>query len=315
MEATNETLVMELELVGFLDLQNFHTLFFVVFLVTYLLILSGNTLILTLIQTSPRFHIPMYHFISVLAALEMCYTTVTIPKMLADLLQRKSSISFTGCLLQIYFFHALGITEACLLTVMAYDRYVAICMPLNYTVNMTTKRCIQLVVGCCVCGFACPLPEIVLLSRLPFSGSTRIEHIFCDSPPLFSLASTDVSTIVMTDFIVHSSVILGPVLLIILSYGKIFAVVAKIQSQESRQKALSTCASHLLVVFAFFGTTGFMYIRLGQARSVDYERIIAIIYAVLTPLFNPIVYSLRNKDIQAEIRKIIKSPFRAGIPV
>lgn len=308
MDATNQTLVTEFELVGFLDLQNVHTLFFAALLVTYLLILGGNSLILILIQANPRFHVPMYLFIAALAALEMCYTTVTIPKMLADLLQRKSHISFHGCLLQIYFFHALGISEACLLTVMAYDRYVAICTPLRYTVKMTTKQCVLLLVGCCVCGFACPLPEIVMSARLLFCGSARLEHIFCDFPPLFSLACTDVSTIVRIDFIVHSFVILGPVLLIVLSYGKILTVVAKIQSHESRQKALSTCASHLIVVLAYFGTTGFMYVRLTQARSVNFERIIAVIYAVLTPLFNPIVYSLRNKDIQAAIRSIVKAP-------
>ncbi|XP_053118385.1 olfactory receptor 6N2-like [Hemicordylus capensis] len=308
MEATNETMVTEFELVGFRDLQNFHTLLFVILLLIYLFILSGNTIILSLIQTCPRFHIPMYFFIAVLAVLEMCYTTVTIPKMLADVLQRKNRISFSGCLLQIYFFHALGITEACLLTVMAYDRYLAICTPLNYPTTMTTKHCFKLVVGCYACGFACPLPEIILLSRLPFCGTTHIKHIFCDFPPVFSLICFDTSTIIMIDFIIHSFVILGPVFLIVLSYIKILAVVSKIQSLEGRQKAFSTCASHLIVVFAFFGTTGFMYVRLSQARSLFYERIIAVIYAVLTPLFNPIVYTLRNKDIQEEIRKMIKLP-------
>ncbi|XP_015281274.1 PREDICTED: olfactory receptor 6N1-like [Gekko japonicus] len=308
METTNETRVTEFELVGFQDLQHFHTLLFASLLLTYSLILLGNTVILSLIQTSPRFHVPMYHFIAVLATLEMCYTTVTIPKMLVDLLQRKNHISFGGCLVQIYFFHALGITEACLLTVMAYDRYLAICTPLTYPSTMTTKLCLRLVAGCCICGFACPLPEIILISKLPFCGPSRIKHIFCDFPPLFHLPCADVSRIVMTDFIIHSSVILGPVFLIVLSYVKILTVVAKIQSPEGRQKAFSTCASHLIVVFAFFGTTGFMYVRLTQSSSLQYERVIAVIYAVLTPLFNPVVYSLRNKEIQEEIRKITKCP-------
>ncbi|XP_061448081.1 olfactory receptor 6N2-like [Rhineura floridana] len=309
METPNETgMVIDFELVGFLDLQDFYILLFTILLVVYFLILCGNTIIFSLIQASPRFHNPMYFFIAALAVLEMCYTTVTIPKMLADLLQRKSRISFTGCLLQVYFFHALGITECCLLTVMAYDRYLAICMPLNYRTTMTTKHCSQLLVGCCACGFACPMPEIILTSRLPFCGATRVKHIFCDFPPLFSLACTDMSTVIMIDFVVHSFVILGPVFLIVLSYIKILSVVAKIQSPEGRQKAFSTCASHLIVVLAFFGTTGFMYVRLTRARSFYYERIIAVIYAVLTPLFNPIVYSLRNKEIQEEIRKMVKLP-------
>ncbi|XP_054849692.1 olfactory receptor 6N2-like [Eublepharis macularius] len=308
MKNANETSMTDFELTGFQDLQHFHVLLFVTLLFTYSLILMGNIVIITLIQTSPRFHIPMYHFIAMLATLEMCYTTVTIPKMLVDLLQRQKRISFGGCLVQIYFFHALGITEACLLTVMAYDRFLAICTPLSYPTTMTTKFCFQLVVGCCTCGFACPLPEIVLISKLPFCGPNHIEHIFCDFPPLFHLPCADISRIIMTDFIIHSLVILGPVFLILLSYVKILTVVIKIQSSEGRQKAFSTCASHLIVVFAFFGTTGFMYVRLTQARSLHYERVIAMIYAVLTPLFNPIVYSLRNKEIQEEIRKIIKLP-------
>lgn len=308
METANKTSVTEFDLVGFQDLQHFHMLLFASLLLTYSLILLGNTVILSLIQTSPRFHVPMYHFIAVLASLEVCYTSVTIPKMLVDLLQRRNRISFSGCLLQIYFFHALGITEACLLTVMAYDRYLAICTPLTYQVTMTTKLCLRLVVGCCICGFVCPLPEIILISKLPFCGPNRIKHIFCDFPPLFHLPCADMSSIIMTDFIIHSLVILGPVFLIVLSYIKILTVVAKIQSSEGRQKAFSTCASHLIVVFAFFGTTGFMYVRLTQSRSLQYERIIAVIYAVLTPLFNPVVYSLRNKEIQEEIRKITKFP-------
>nr|XP_056720579.1 olfactory receptor 6N2-like [Euleptes europaea] len=308
MGAANESGVTEFELVGFWDLQPFHTPLFVSLLLTYLLILTGNSVILALVQSSPRFHVPMYRFIAVLATLEMCYTTVTIPKMLVDLLEGQNRISFSGCLLQIYFFHALGITEACLLTVMAYDRYLAICTPLTYPATMTTKFCLLLVVGCCTCGFACPLPEIILISSLPFCGPNRIEHIFCDFPPLFRLPCADVSGIIMTDFVIHASVILGPVFLIVFSYMKILTVVAKTQSPEGRQKALSTCASHLIVVFAFFGTTGFMYIRLTQSRSLQYERVIAVIYAVLTPLFNPVVYSLRNKEIQEEIRKITKFP-------
>ncbi|XP_060112440.1 olfactory receptor 6N1-like [Heteronotia binoei] len=308
METANKTQVTEFELVGFQDLQHFHTLLFASLLLTYSLILLGNTVILSLIQASPRFHIPMYHFIAVLATLEMCYTTVTIPKMLVDLLQRQNHISFVGCLVQIYFFHALGITEACLLTVMAYDRYLAICTPLTYPATMTTKLCLRLVAGCCICGFACPLPEIILISKLPFCGPSRIKHIFCDFPPLFHLPCADMSSIIMTDFIIHSLVILGPVFLIVLSYVKILTVIGKIQSSKGRQKAFSTCASHLIVVFAFFGTTGFMYVRLTQSRSLQYERVIAVIYAVLTPLFNPVVYSLRNKEIQEEIRKIIKFP-------
>ncbi|XP_061448080.1 olfactory receptor 6N2-like [Rhineura floridana] len=308
MESTNNTLVTELDLVGFLDLENYAMLLFVIFFVIYLLILGANAIIFTLICVTPRLHIPMYFFIAVLAVLEVFYTTVTMPRMLVDLLRSKKSISFNGCLLQIYFFHSLGISEACLLTAMAYDRYLAICTPLNYTTRMTTKFCFQLVLGCCACGFACPLPEIILTSRLPFCQSSHIDHIFCDFPPLISLACTDISTNIAVDFSLHSIVILAPIFLILLSYTKILKVIVKIKSSEGRQKAFSTCASHLIVVLTFFGTISFMYMRLTWMGSVHYDRFIAVFYAFLIPLFNPVIYTLRNKEIRDVIRRIIGSP-------
>ncbi|XP_048372418.1 olfactory receptor 6N2-like [Sphaerodactylus townsendi] len=306
-ELMNSTSVTEFELAGFLDLRNFHTPVFVTLLVIYLLILSGNSIIFALIYAHPRLHTPMYYFVAVLAVLEVFYTTVTMPKMLVDLQRSTQSISLHGCLLQIYFFHSLGITEACLLTAMAYDRYLAICTPLTYSSAMTTKLCFQLVLACFTCGFACPLPEIILTSRLPFCGPKRINHMFCDFAPLISLACTDISTSIVVDFSLHSVVILCPIFLILLSYAKILQVVRRIQSSKGRQKAFSTCASHLIVVLAFFGTISFMYMRLTWVESLHYDRIIAVIYAVVTPLFNPIIYSLRNKEIRHVIKQITSS--------
>lgn len=306
-EATNSTAVTEFVLVGFLDLQNVHKPIFFILLVIYLLILSGNSIIFALIYAHPRLHIPMYYFVAVLAVLEVFYTTVTMPKMLVDLQKSTQSISLHGCLLQIYFFHALGITEACLLTAMAYDRYLAICTPLKYSTTMTTKLCFQLVLGCCACDFSCPLPEIILTSQLPFCGPNRIKHMFCDFPPLTSLACTDISTSIIVDFSLHSIVILGPIFLILLSYAKILRVVVRIKSSKGRQKAFSTCASHLIVVLAFFGTISFMYMRLTWTGTLHYDRIVTVIYAILTPLFNPIIYSLRNKEIRDAIKQIVSS--------
>ncbi|KAF7239651.1 Olfactory receptor 6N2 [Varanus komodoensis] len=308
MESTHtNSSVVEFELAGFPDLENYDTLLFVILLVIYLLILSANTIIFTIICATCHLHIPMYFFIATLAALEVFYTTVTMPRTLVDLLRRKKSISFSSCLLQIYFFHSLGISEACLLTVMAYDRYLAICTPLTYTTTMTTKFCFQLVLGCCTCGFLCPLPEILLTSWLPFCQHSYIDHIFCDFPPLISLACTDISINTVVDFSFHSVVILIPISLILFSYLKILKVTLMIKSSQGRQKAFSTCASHLTVVLTFFGTTSFMYMRLSWMGSVHYDRIIAVIYAFLIPLFNPIIYSLRNKDIRDVIRRIISS--------
>ncbi|XP_077169657.1 olfactory receptor 6N2-like [Paroedura picta] len=302
---TNSTSVTEFELVGFLDLQKYRIAIFLTLLVIYLLILSGNSLIFTLIYAYPRLHIPMYYFVAVLASVEVSYTTVTIPKMLVDLQERTRSISLRGCLLQIYFFHALGITEACVLTAMAYDRYLAICAPLKYPTTMTGKLCFQLVLGCYACGFTCPLPEIILTSQLPFCGPNRIKHLFCDFPPLISLACTDISPSILADFSVHSVLILIPITLIFFSYTKILRVVIGIKSSKGRQKAFSTCASHLIMVLAFFGTTSFMYMRLTWIGSLHHDRIVALIYAVLTPLFNPIVYTLRNKDIRDVMKHMV----------
>ncbi|XP_054849693.1 olfactory receptor 6N2-like [Eublepharis macularius] len=306
-EPTNSTSVTEFELVGFLDLQNFYTPVIVILLVIYLLILCGNSIIFTVIYAHPRLHIPMYYFVAVLAVLEVFYTTVTMPKILFDLLKSTKSISLNGCLLQIYFFHVLGITEACLITAMAYDRYLAICTTLKYSTTMTTKLCFQLMLGCCTCGLACPLPEIILTSHLPFCGPDRIWRMFCDFPPLISLACTDTSISIIVDFSLHLIVILGPIFLILLSYVKILRVVIRIKSSKGSQKVFSTCASHLVVVLAFFGTISFMYMRLTWMESLRYNRILAVIYAVLSPLFNPIIYSLRNKEIRDVIKQITSS--------
>ncbi|XP_053216881.1 olfactory receptor 6N2-like [Podarcis raffonei] len=312
-EAINGTSVSEFELDGFFNLGDYGILLFAIFLVTYLLILSANALILSLISATPRLHVPMYFFIAVLATLEVFYTTITMPRVLVDLLRSKKSISFRSCLLQIYFFHSVGISEACLLAVMAYDRYLAICAPLNYMTKMTPQLCIQLVLGCCVCGFACPLPEIVLTSRLPFCGPSHIDHIFCDFPQVISLACTDILTSIMLDFALHTIAILALIFLILLSYMKILKVIVKISSSEGRQKAFSTCASHLIVVFTFFGTTGFMYMHLTWMGSGRYDKIVAVIYAFFIPLFNPIIYSLRNKEIRDVIRKTVGFPCASNI--
>ncbi|KAM9112898.1 olfactory receptor 6N1-like [Pangshura tecta] len=322
MEASNETWEGEFFLVGFPGLERFHLPLFSLLLFTYLLILGGNAVILMLIRANPHLHVPMYYFVAILSFLEVWYTTVTIPKMLANLLDSRKTISYRGCLLQVYFFHALGITEACLLTAMAYDRYLAICKPLHYPSAMTPKVCLGLAAGCWACGFVWPVPEIILLSTLSLCGAHHIEHLFCDFPSLLSLACADVSTSTTIDFALHSFVIFGPATLILFSYVKILSVVIKIQGSEGRRKAFSTCASHLTVVLAFFSAISFMYIRPARSQPSYYDRVVAMVYAVLTPLFNPLIYSLRNKDIQEALSNLMKplwvSPWkqsREGLPI
>uniref|UniRef100_A0A673TG23 Olfactory receptor n=1 Tax=Suricata suricatta TaxID=37032 RepID=A0A673TG23_SURSU len=272
---------------------------FIPLLFIYTFIVIGNLVIITVVQMNAPLHMPMYFFISALSFLEIWYTTATIPKMLASLLSKKS-ISLNGCLLQMYFFHSTGISEVCLLTAMAFDRYLAICRPLHYPTIMTTRLCAQLTLSCCVCGFITPLPEIAWISTLPFCGSHRLEHIFCDFLPVLRLACTDTQAIIMIQVVdvVHAVEILTAVMLIFMSYVGIVAIILRIRSAEGRRKAFSTCVSHLAVFFLFFGSVALMYLRFSATYSLFWDTAIALSFAVLSPFFNPIIYSLRNKEIK-----------------
>ncbi|XP_067399067.1 olfactory receptor 6N2-like [Emydura macquarii macquarii] len=305
MATSNWSSVTEFIIVGFPNLQKFNTLLFVLLLLIYLFAIFGNVVIFTVIRTDARLHTPMYFFISILSFLEIWYTATTIPKMLSNLLSERKSISFAGCLLQTYFFHSLGATECYLLTAMAYDRYLAICNSLRYSAIMTPKMCTQLAAGCWICGFICPVIEVILVSKLPFCGPNEIQHIFCDFPPLLGLACTDTSINVLVDFVVNTFIILVTFLLIMVSYVKIIKAILKIRTAEGRKRAFSTCATHLTVVLLFFGSIIFMYVRLKKSYSLNYDRAFAVIYAVLTPLVNPVIYSLRNKEILNAIKRKI----------
>ncbi|XP_069492323.1 olfactory receptor 6N2-like [Ambystoma mexicanum] len=306
MDISNITTVTEFFLLGFPALQSYNTLLFVLLFLVYALTITGNVVIFLVIRLDARLHTPMYFFVSVLAFIEIWYTAVTIPKMLANLLTDRKTISFNGCLLQTYFFHSLGATECYLLTVMAYDRYLAICNPLRYPSIMTTKLCIRLAMGCWACGFMCPVTEVILISQLPFCGPNIIPHIFCDFPPLLSLACTDTSINVLVDFAINAFIILVTFLFIMLSYVKIIITIMKIKTSKGRIKAFSTCVAHLTVVLAFFTCIIFMYVRLTKSYSLYYDRLLAVIYSVLTPLLNPLIYSLRNQEIREALKRNFK---------
>ncbi|XP_012607801.1 olfactory receptor 6K2-like [Microcebus murinus] len=278
---------------------------FFLLLLIYVFIVVGNLVIITVVQLNTHLHTPMYFFISVLSFLEMWYTTATIPTMLSTLLSERRSISLNGCLLQMYFFHSTGISEVCLLTAMAFDRYLAICSPLHYPTIMTPKLCAQLTLSCCVCGFITPLPEIAWISTLPFCGSNHLEHIFCDFLPVLRLACTDTQAIVMIQIVdvVHAVEIVTAAMLIVMSYVGIVAVILRIRSAEGRRKAFSTCVSHLTVFLLFFGNVALMYLRFSATYSMFWDTAIALGFAVLSPFFNPIIYSLRNKEIKEAIKK------------
>ncbi|NP_001000995.1 olfactory receptor Olr1590 isoform X1 [Rattus norvegicus] len=307
MNKKNQTKVTEFYFSDFPQFDDGGLLLFILLLCVYLFIVIGNSMIFLAVQLDVRLHNPMYSFISIFSFLEICYTTVTIPKMLYNLVSREKTISLIGCLLQIYFFHSFGVTESLVLTMMAIDRYVAICNPLRYAIIITPKLCTQLSTGSFTLGFLMLLPEIVWMSTLPFCGPNQIHQLFCDLEPVLLLACTDTSMILVED-VIHAISILSCVSIITLSYLKIITVVLKIPSGESRQKAFSTCTAHITIFVLFFGSVSLMYLRFSVTFQPLLEKIIALMFAVLAPFFNPIIYSLRNKDMKNAIKKMVCSP-------
>ncbi|XP_006895579.1 PREDICTED: olfactory receptor 6K3-like [Elephantulus edwardii] len=306
MDQENHTVVTEFYFSDFPQLENGGILLFIPLLFIYMFIIIGNFIIFLAVRLDTRLHNPMYNFISVFSFLEIWYTTVTIPKMLSNLVSEQKTISFIGCLLQMYFFHSLGVTEALVLTVMAIDRYVAICNPLRYAVIVTPRLCLQLSTGSFIFGFLMLLPEIVWISTLPFCGPNQIHQLFCDFEPVLHLACTDTSMVLVED-VIHAISILTSVSIITLSYLRIITVILKIPSGESRQKAFSTCAAHITIFVLFFGSVGLMYLRFSVTFPQLLDKSIALMFAVLAPFFNPIIYSLRNKDMKDAIKKILFS--------
>ncbi|XP_008839094.1 olfactory receptor 6K3-like [Nannospalax galili] len=313
MDQENETKVTEFLFSDFPQIENGGLLFFIPLLFIYTFIVFGNSMIFFAVQLDARLHNPMYSFISVFSFLEIWYTTVTIPKMLSSLISKEKTISLVGCLLQMYFFHSLGVTEGLVLTVMAIDRYVAICNPLRYAVIMTLQLCIRLSTGSFTVGFLMLLPEIVWISTLPFCGPNQIHQLFCDFEPVPRLACTDTSMFLVED-VIHAISILTCVSVITLSYLRIITVIVRIPSGESRQKAFSTCAGHITIFLLFFGSVSLMYLRFSVTFQPLLEKAIALTFAVLAPFFNPIIYSLRNKDMKGAIRKIFSSLQGLSVP-
>nr|XP_006215779.1 olfactory receptor 6K3-like [Vicugna pacos] len=307
MESGNLSAVTEFIFIGFPQPREGGLLYFFPLLFIYTFIVIGNLMIFFAVRLDTRLHNPMYNFISIFSFLEMWYTTATIPKMLSNLISSQKTISFTGCLLQMYFFHSLGNTEGAMLTVMAFDRYIAICNPLRYPTIMTPRLCAQLSAGSCIYGFLILLPEIVWISTLPFCGPNQIHQIFCDFTPLLNLACTDASVILVQD-VIHALGILITGLIIPLSYIRVIVVILGIPSTEGRKKAFSTCAAHIAVFLLFFGSVALMYLRFSATYTTFWDTTIALTFSVLAPFFNPIIYSLRNKDMKDAIKKLLCSP-------
>ncbi|XP_037673246.1 olfactory receptor 2D3-like [Choloepus didactylus] len=301
----NQSWVSEFVFLGFLGGQTSNGILFIVFLLLYLSSVLGNGLIITLIYLDSNLHTPMYFFLCILSLLDMGYVTTTIPQMLVHLLAASKTISFAGCWLQMYVFGALGLTEGIFFAVMAYDRYVAICYPLHYTVILTWGLCIRLAVGTWACGFFFSLIHTFFTMRLPYCGPNIINHYFCEGPSVRSLACMDTHLIELVDLVITAIVIVAPLSLIVASYIRIALAILKIKSTQGRCKAFSTCASHLTVVTFFYAPSIYIYMRPNSSYSPECDKQVSLFYNVFTSLLNPVVYSLRNKDIKVAFLKVM----------
>ncbi|XP_026361057.2 olfactory receptor 10G7 [Ursus arctos] len=273
------------------------------FLVIYVLTVVGNLLILLVITVDSHLHTPMYYFLTNLSFIDMWFSTVTVPKMLMTLASPGGrAISFHSCVAQLYSFHFLGSTECFLYTVMSYDRYLAISHPLRYTSMMSGRTCALLATSTWLSGSLHSAVQTTLTFRLPYCGPNQIQHYFCDAPPILKLACADTSMNEMVIFVNIGVVASGCFLLIVLSYVSIIWSILKIRTSEGRHRAFQTCASHCIVVLCFFGPGLFIYLRPGSRDAVD--GVVAVFYTVLTPLLNPVVYTLRNKEVKRALLKV-----------
>ncbi|XP_066461039.1 olfactory receptor 5AP2-like [Eleutherodactylus coqui] len=277
---------------------------FVMFSAIYALTITGNLTIIAIIKQEFQLHKPMYFFLANLSFLEIFYTSTIIPNCLMNLLRESKSISFVGCFTQMFFFVGLGGSECALLTVMAYDRYIAICQPLLYSTRMTPSLCVQLLCLSWVCGFLNSLVHTVYTAMLPFCKDHLIRHFFCDIPPLLKLSCRDTYSNELVATFVGGSVVITGFMLTLLSYINILRAVLRIPGEKGRQKAFSTCGSHLIVVTIFFGTIIVTYMLPGST-SYEQKKVLSVMYGVMTPLINPVIYSFRNTDFQKAINKRI----------
>ncbi|XP_036786075.2 olfactory receptor 6M1-like [Manis pentadactyla] len=302
MDTHNRTAVTEFTLTAFPALHRLQVSLFVVLLLTYTLTLTGNTVIISLIWADDRLQTPMYFFLSNLSCLDILYTTSVTPKLLASLLEGRNDISLAGCMTQMYFVFFLATVEFILLAVMSYDRYVAIHKPLNYTIIMNSRVCLLLVLGCWVGAFLSVLCPTIVVTRLPFCYK-EIKHFFCDLAPLLHVACIDTHFIQMLSFILSTLVLLTSLLLTTVSYTYIISTILRIPSAQGRQKAFSTCASHITVLSIAYGGSIFMYVRPSQSQSLDFDKVTAVLTTMVTPLLNPFIYSLRNEKVKEAWRE------------
>ncbi|XP_008158711.2 olfactory receptor 4N2 [Eptesicus fuscus] len=304
MASENSTMITEFILLGLTQSQNIQLLVFVLVLIFYLIILPGNFLIILTIRSDPGLTAPLYFFLGNLAFLDASYSFIVAPRMLVDFLSEKKVISYRGCITQLFFLHFLGGGEGLLLVVMAFDRYIAICRPLHYSTVMNPRACYALLLALWLGGFVHSIIQVALILRLPFCGPNQLDNFFCDVPQVIKLACTDI-------FVVELLMVFNSGLLTLLCFLGLLASYAVIicsvlvhgSSSEGKNKALSTCTTHIIVIFLMFGPAIFIYTRPFRAFPVD--KVVSLFHTVIFPLLNPVIYTLRNQEIKASMRRLL----------
>ncbi|EPQ19518.1 Olfactory receptor 1052 [Myotis brandtii] len=305
MADVNFTLVTEFILLGLTDRAELKVFLFVLFLLIYTISLVGNLGMLFLIHITPKLQTPMYHFLSCLSFVDACYSSVFAPKMLLNFFVEQK-ISFSACIVQYFLFVSLLTTEGFLLAAMAYDRYMAIANPLLYTVAMTKMVCVALVIGSCVGGLINSLTHTIGLMKLSFCGPNVISHFFCDLPPLLKLSCSDTSMNELLLLIFSGIIALITFLTVMISYFFIVTAILRIRSAAGRHRAFSTCASHLTAVTLFYGSISFSYIQPSSQYSLEQEKVVSVFYTLVIPMLNPLIYSLRNKEVKDAVKRAIE---------
>ncbi|XP_055278775.1 olfactory receptor 5AN1-like [Moschus berezovskii] len=293
-------------LLGFSDFPRIIAVLFVVFLVIYILTLTWNLSLLILIRMDSHLHTPMYFFLSNLSFMDICYVTSTAPKMLYDFFQERQIITFVGCAVQYFVFSTMGLSESCLMTAMAYDRYAAICNPLLYPSVMSPALCGRMVLGSYMAGLSASISQLCFMLQLHFCGPNVINHFFCDLPQLLVLSCTDTFFVQLLTAILTTIFGIINALVIMISYVYIVISIMKITSSSGRSKAFNTCASHLTAVSLFYTSSIFVYLSSSTGGSSSFDRFASVFYTVVIPMLNPLIYSLRNKEIKDAWKRLQK---------
>ncbi|KAM6216357.1 olfactory receptor 9S13-like [Rhynchocyon petersi] len=297
--------VTEFILLGFRTFPELQILLFLVFMFIYILILVGNISMIIVTKVDTKLHTPMYFFLRNLSCLDICYSTVIAPKTLANFMSNEKKISYNCCAAQFFFFAVFATTECFLLAVMAFDRFSAICSPLLYPVHMSQKVCVRLVTGSYICGAITAIVHTGFTFSLRFCEENRLDHFFCDAPALIEISCVDTFVNEIVIFVLSSLIIITTTMVILISYAYILSTVLKMTSSQGRKKTFSTCGSHIAVVSLFYGTLFFMYAQPGAMSSPSQMKIVAVFYTLVIPMLNPLIYSLRNREVKDAVKKLL----------